>query len=390
MIALEGITVLDLTRLLPGPFCTMFLADFGAEVIKVEEPGQGDYGRVSLPLINGIGSRHLLLNRNKKSITLNMKSPQGRQIFLEMAKSADVIVESFRPGVTRRLGIDYDTVKEINPRIIYCAISGYGQDGPYEQVAGHDINYIGIAGLLGNTGERGGPPVIPGVQVADLGGGGMLAALGILMALMARERQGVGQFVDISMLDGSVAWLMDAAARRFAGESLSRGEQRLTGGLACYQVYETRDGKFISVGALEDKFWRNLCTKLGREDLIPLHQGPPEQQQETIGILREIFKTKTRDEWSGELFDADACCAPVLDLEEAFSDPQVLHRGMVLESEHPTVGTIRQMGSPLKLSATPARLTTPAPELGQHTADILHVLGYSTEQIKQLGEEGAI
>ncbi|MHB1420024.1 MAG: CaiB/BaiF CoA transferase family protein [Bacillota bacterium] len=390
MIALEGIKVLDLTRLLPGPFCTMFLADFGAEVIKVEEPGQGDYGRVSQPLINGVGSRHLLLNRNKKSITLNMKSPEGREIFLAMARDADIIVESFRPGVTKRLGIDYATIKEINPKIIYCAISGYGQDGPYEQVAGHDLNYISIAGLLGNSGVRGGPPVIPGVQVADLGGGGMLAVVGILMALVARERQGVGQFVDISMLDGSVAWLVEAAARLFAGENLRRGEQRLTGGLACYQVYETKDGKFISVGALEEKFWRNLCTKLGREDLIPMHQGPPEQQQETIAILRGIFKSKNRDQWALELFYADVCCAPVLNMEEAFIDPQVMHRGMVVESEHPVAGKIRQMGSPLKLSETPAQLNTPAPELGEHNTDILSALGYSSEQIKKLREAGVI
>jgi crotonobetainyl-CoA:carnitine CoA-transferase CaiB-like acyl-CoA transferase len=390
---LEGIKILDLTRLLPGPYGTMFLADLGAEVIKIEEPEQGDYARWYSPHINNVGSRHLLLNRNKKSVTLNLKKPEGRSILLKLVENgADVLIEQFRPGVMDRLGVGYKDLEKANPRLVYCSLTGFGQDGPYRDVAGHDINYIGIGGILGLTGHQGGAPAIPGIQIADLVAGGLYAVLGILTALMAREKIGRGQFVDISMLDGVVSLVPDAAALYFAeGESPRMGERRLRGGLPQYQTYRTKDGKYLAVGALEDKFWANLARALGRPEWAD--QVPKEKEARTAEIKEEmsrIFLTRTREEWLDLLMKIDTCVTAVHSLEETFSDPQVLYRKMLVETKHPKAGPVKQIGIPIKFSETPGEIRDPAPEFGQHTEEILSGAGYTPEDIDRLRKEGVI
>jgi crotonobetainyl-CoA:carnitine CoA-transferase CaiB-like acyl-CoA transferase len=390
---LEGIKVLDLTRLLPGPYGTMFLADLGAEVIKIEEPEQGDYARWYSPHINNVGSRHLLLNRNKKSVTLNLKKPEGRSILLKLVENgADVLIEQFRPGVMDRLGVGYKDLEKANPRLVYCSLTGFGQDGPYRDVAGHDINYIGIGGILGLTGHQGGAPAIPGIQIADLVAGGLYAVLGILTALMAREKIGRGQFVDISMLDGVVSLVPDAAALYFAeGEPPRMGERRLRGGLPQYQTYCTKDGKYLAVGALEDKFWANLARALGRPEWAD--QVPKEKEARTAEIKEEmslIFLTRTREEWLDLLMKIDTCVTAVHSLEETFSDPQVLYRKMLVETKHPKAGPVKQIGIPIKFSETPGEIRDPAPEFGQHTEEILSGAGYTPEDIDRLRKEGVI
>jgi crotonobetainyl-CoA:carnitine CoA-transferase CaiB-like acyl-CoA transferase len=390
---LEGISILDLTRLLPGPYGTMLLGDLGAEVIKIEEPEQGDYARWYPPHINQVGSRHLLLNRNKKSITLNLKKPEGRSILLKMVeKGADVLIEQFRPGVMDRLGVGYKDLEKVNSRLVYCALTGFGQDGPYRDLAGHDINYIGIGGILGITGPKGGPPALPGTQIADLVAGGLYAVIGILTALLGRQKTGRGQFVDVSMLDGVVSLIPDSAALFFAeGESPRMGERRLTGGLPQYQTYRTKDGKYLAVGALEDKFWANLAGALGKPDWA--QRVPREKEPRTQEIKEEmirIFLTKTRQEWLDILMKEDTCVTAVHSLEETFSDPHVLHRKMLVEVPHPKAGRIRQIGVPIKFSETPGEVLAPAPEIGEHTEEILNGLGYNQKSIERLRKEGVI
>ncbi|MGE5851362.1 MAG: CaiB/BaiF CoA transferase family protein, partial [Candidatus Methylomirabilota bacterium] len=347
---LKGITILDLTRLLPGPYGTMLLADLGAEVVKIEEPEVGDYARVFEPSVGGEGAAFQAVNRNKKSVALNLKVEAGKAAFRRLAATADVVVEQFRPGVMDRLGLGWEALKALNPRLVYCALTGFGQDGPYRNRVGHDINYIALGGLLHLTGMEGGPPVLPGVQVADLSGG-MMAALGILAALLARERTGEGRCVDVAMLDTVMSWLgLQAAFLGATGKTPQRGRWFLGGGLPGYQVYETRDGRYISVGALEEKFWRNLCVALGREDLIPFAEPDEAKRREIQAELGGIFKAKTRDEWCAQLADAEVCFAPVNDLAEALADPQARHRGMAAEVPLPD-GTIMLLpGTPVHLS----------------------------------------
>lgn len=390
---LEGIKILDLTRLLPGPYGTMLLGDLGAEVIKIEEPEQGDYARWYPPHIHQVGSRHLLLNRNKKSITLNLKKPEGRSILLKMVESgADVLIEQFRPGVMDRLGVGYKDLEKVNERLIYCSLTGFGQDGPYRDIAGHDINYIGIGGILGLTGPKGGPPTIPGVQIADLVAGGLYAVIGILTALMARQKIGRGQFVDVSMLDGVVSLIPDGAALYFAErESPQMGERRLTGGLPQYQTYRTKDGKYLAIGALEEKFWANLARAIGKPEWA--HQVPKEKEDRTAKIkdeMNRIFLGRTRKEWLDILMKEDTCVTGVYSLEETFSDPQVLHRRMIVDTIHPQAGRVKQIGVPIKLSETPGDIRLPAPELGEHTEEILKELGYRQEDMLRLKKEGVI
>jgi crotonobetainyl-CoA:carnitine CoA-transferase CaiB-like acyl-CoA transferase len=386
--ALEGIRVLDLSRLLPGPYCSLILADMGAEVIKVEEPGFGDYIRWMPPMLRGKSYRYLILNRNKKSITLDLKSSEGREIFLKLVSKSDVVLESFRPGVAKRLRISYDELKTVNPRIIYCAISGYGQDGPYRDLSGHDINYIGYGGALGITGRKGELPVIPGVQVADIGAGGMLAAISILTALVARTKTGKGQLVDVSMLDGVVSWLTIHAAEYFGSDkSPQRGEMMLSGALAAYNIYETKDRKYLTLGILEEWFWKNLCKALQRDDLSRTNFVDLNQQPRIFSTLKETFKTKTLGEWISILNAADVPCGPVNSIEDVFKDPQVLHRKMIVEIEHPIAGKIKQIGIPIKLSETPGKIRSSPPELGQHTEEVLtEIVGLTRDEIKRLRE----
>lgn len=390
--ALEGIRVIDMTRLAPGPYCTMFLADLGADVIKIV-PGGGRAAAAVLPEMAGEEERRRAYNaeeRNKKSIVLNLRIPEARQVFYKLAEKADVIVEEFRPGVVKRLGVDYDTIREINPRIVYCSITGYGQDGPYRELAGHDVNYISTGGAQGILGKPGGQPVVPTNIIADYAAGGMHAAIGILAALLARERTGKGQHVDIAMLDGVVSLMHAEAASYFStGQIPGLGHILMFSGAPHYGVYETKDGKYVSLGALEPWFYENLCRALGREDFIP-YEWSPEKWDEISSTFRQIFLTKTRDEWVELLRQTDTCVAPVYSLDEVFSDPQVLHRKMVVELEDPKFGKAKQVGISIKLSDTPGAIRRVAPRPGEHTEQLLADLGYTEAEIGKLRQSGAV
>ncbi|HEX2089063.1 MAG TPA: CaiB/BaiF CoA-transferase family protein [Actinomycetota bacterium] len=384
---MAGITILDLTRLLPGGYCTLLLADLGADVIKVEEPARGDYIRWTPPLVEGESAAHRALNRGKRSITLNLKNPDGVSLLRKLASRADVLVESFRPGVMARLGVGYEALSEANPQLVYCAITGYGQDGPYRDLVGHDINYLGYGGVLSMTGAPGGPPVVPGVQVGDLGGGGMLAAVGILAALLDRPRSRQGRFIDTSMLDGVVSWLSIHAGEYLAtGMAPERGMASLTGGYACYRVYRAGDGGYLTVGALEPQFWEALCNRLRCPELIPDQYAAPERQAEMGDRLQEIFATRNRAEWLDEFRDVPSCVGPVNDLGEALADPQVRHRGMVAEIDGQPVGP----GPPLKMSGLPQTALKPAPRLGEHTGDVLAALGVDGAGMDALRADGTV
>jgi alpha-methylacyl-CoA racemase len=392
---LADVKILDLTRLLPGGFCTLLLADLGADVIKVEDTGQGDYVRWAPPYYGDdeqtpLGTRsaiYLSLNRNKRSIRLDLKQEGGRQALLRLAESAEVLVESFRPGVLDKLGVGYETLRQANPALVYCPITGYGQDGPNRDRAGHDMNYLGLNGILGLTGEAGGPPVQPGAQIADLGGGGLMAAVGILAALQGARATGQGQMVDVSMTDGSLSWLVMEAARYFgSGEVPRRGEIMLSGGIVCYRPYEASDG-WVTCGALEPKFWARFCQAVGRDDLI-------ERQFEKPGSdahreVAEIFKGRSREEWKAFNDEHDAMIEPVLDLDEALESELVREREMTISYEQPELGEVKQLGFPIKLSETPAGVHRPAPALGEHTAEVLTGAGYSAEEVQALEETGA-
>jgi crotonobetainyl-CoA:carnitine CoA-transferase CaiB-like acyl-CoA transferase len=392
---LSDVRVLDLTRLLPGGFCTLLLADLGADVIKVEDTGQGDYVRWAPPYYGSeeqtpLGTRsaiYLGLNRNKRSIRLDLKQEGARQALLKLTESADVLVESFRPGVLDRLGVGYDVLRQANPALVYCPITGYGQDGPNRDRAGHDMNYLGLNGVLGLTGEAGGPPIQSGAQIADLGGGGLMAAVGILAALQEARRSGQGQMVDISMTDGSLAWLVMEAARYYgSGEVPQRGNIMLSGGIICYRPYEVKDG-WVTCGALEPKFWAAFCRGVDREDLIEHQFENPGSDAHNQVI--EIFKTRTREEWKAFNDEHDAMIEPVLDLDEALESELVREREMTLSYEQPEIGEVTQLGFPIKLSGTPASVHRHAPALGEHTAEVLGDAGYSGEEVQALEESGA-
>ena len=391
--AFDGVRILDLSRLLPGPYCSLLFADLGAEVIKVEEPGLGDYARLTLPHWgeSGIGAYFLLLNRNKKSVSLNLKTEGGKAVFRRLAGTADVLLESFRPGVMERLGLGWEALSGLNPRLVYCAISGYGQDGPYRDLVGHDINYMGYAGALSVTGPRDGPPLMPGVQVADIGGGSLLAAFAIAAALYHRRQSGRGQFIDAAMTDGVVSWLAPYLGPFFAtGRVPSRGEERLNGGWVCYQVFEAADGGYVTIGALEPKFWANFCRLIGRKDLVPLQYAEGEARDRAEAEVRAIFRTRPRDEWVRLLQTEDVCAGPVLSVDEVVRDPQLARRGLFGEVRHPTLGPLPQIAFPVKLSETPGRMETAPPALGAHTEAILAELGYDAAGVAALRREGAI
>jgi crotonobetainyl-CoA:carnitine CoA-transferase CaiB-like acyl-CoA transferase len=413
---LEGVKVLDLSRLLPGGFCSLLLADFGADVLKVEDTGMGDYIRWSPPYVEGAedsakSALFLSLNRNKRSIRLDLKHERGREALLALVREHDVVLESFRPGVLERLGVGYERMREVNPGIVYCAISGYGQTGPRREAAGHDMNYLGLVGLLGLTGERdggvGGGPIQAAGQIADVGGGALMAAFGILAALHERDGvparpagsgsdgrpaqpgSGQGQIVDVSMADGALSWLVLVAAGHFAdGVVPHRGDLPLAGSLICYRPYECADG-WVTLGALEPKFWQAWCRGVGREDLIDKQFERP--GSEAHAQVQEIFKTRARAEWEAFAREHDCCLEPVLDLDEALDSELVRAREMVVEIDQPGVaGGVRQLGIPVKLTRTPgthARL--PGPALGEHTEAAMREAGYSAEQVAELLASGA-
>lgn len=372
--------------MLPGPYCSMMLGDLGAEVIKVEEPIVGDPTRRSPPIIDGRSAPFAQVNRNKKSIAIDLKKPEGRDIFLKLASTADCVLEQFRPGVVDRLGINYAAVSEVNPRIVYCSLTGFGQDGPHRERSGHDLNYLALSGVLGLTTDDRGKPVIPGVQVADLAGG-MIAGFAILAALLAREKTGRGQYVDVSMFDVMLSMLPIPAAHHFAGKTIPvGGKYVLSGAYPFYNVYQTSDGKFMTLGALEPKFWANFCKKIERDDLIARQFDAGEQRQNLFEEVRTVFKSKTQSEWIELMRDADCCCEPVLSMAEAFEHSQTRARELIRQGPSIT----EQLGFSYKLSDTPPRETSRAPALGEHTAELLAAAGISTDEVTRLKEAGII
>jgi crotonobetainyl-CoA:carnitine CoA-transferase CaiB-like acyl-CoA transferase len=382
---LAGVRVLDLSRLLPGGFCTAALGDLGADVVKVEQPGSGDYMRWGEPRFGAESAASWTIDRNKRSVSLDLKDPAGVAAFLDLARAAQVVVESFRPGVVDRLGVGYDAVAAVNPAIVYCSISGHGQDGPLRLQPGHDINYVGRAGLLSITGPADGLPAVPGVQVADLGTGGLFSAVGILAALYRARATGAGDHVDLSMTDGALAWLSIHLEDYFAsGVDPGREGMILNGRFPCYNVYACADGRHITVGAIEERFWEVLCERVGRADLLPTRLDPA-----AIPAWREVFLARARDRWV-ELLADGACVGPVNDFAEASAEPQALARGMVVEQEHPEVGTVRQLGSPIKLRNHPVGVRSPAPRLGADTRALLAEAGYPEERIDALLSSGAV
>lgn len=392
---LSDVRVLDLTRLLPGGFCSLLLADLGAEVLKVEDTGMGDYIRWAPPYYGdeeqqGLGTRsslYLALNRGKRSVRLDLKSEAGREALLRLVERHDVVLDGFRPGVLDKLGVGYERMREANPGIVYCAITGYGQDGPYTQRAGHDMNYLGLVGLLGLTGAKDGPPVQSGGQIADIGGGALMAAFGVMAALHERRRGGEGQMVDVSMADGALSWLALVAGRYFCdGEAPRRGEQQLAGGLLCYYPYEAADG-WVTCGALEPKFWAAFCNGVERPDLIEAQFEPPGSGP--WAEVAAVFRARTREEWKSFNDEHDCCIEPVLDIGEALDSELVRARQMVVELQQPELGTVRQVGVPVKLSRTPGDPTRPAPAFGEHTEEALREAGYSAEEIAAMIESGA-
>jgi crotonobetainyl-CoA:carnitine CoA-transferase CaiB-like acyl-CoA transferase len=392
---LAGLTVLDLSRLLPGGFCSLLLADFGADVIKVEDTGLGDYVRWSPPYYEGAeptskSALFLSLNRGKRSIRLNLKAEAGQQVLLALVRDADVVLESFRPGVMDRLGVGYERLRQENPGLVYCAITGYGQDGPNRGRSGHDMNYLGLNGLLGLTGQADGPPVQAAGQIADLGGGALMAAVGILMALRERERSGEGQLVDCSMFDGALSWLAMLAAETFAaGRAPRRGELGLAGRYNCYRPYECADG-YVTLGALEPKFWKAWCDGVGRPDLVEhAYDGPG---SESHAAVTAVFLQRTRDQWRAFASEHDCCLEPVLELDEALESELVAARQMVVELAQPGVdGPVKLLGVPIKLSRTPGDpARAPGPALGEHTDQVLAAAGYGPQEIAALYESGAV
>jgi crotonobetainyl-CoA:carnitine CoA-transferase CaiB-like acyl-CoA transferase len=392
---LAGLRVLDLTRLLPGGFCSLVLADFGADVVKVEDTGMGDYIRFAPPYYEGAqrsasSALFLALNRGKRSIRIDLKRDAGRAVLLRLAHDADVLLESFRPGVLDRLGVGYERLREQNPGLVYCAITGYGQDGPARDRSGHDMNYLGLNGLLGLTGDADGPPVQSAGQIADIGGGALSAVIGILVALRERERSGEGQLVDCSMFDGSLAWLALLVAQTFAGgRAPRRGELPLAGAYVCYRPYQCADG-WVTLGALEPKFWSAFCRGVGREELLERAFEAP--GSDTHHALCEIFGARTRDQWSAFASEHDCCLEPVLDLDEALESELVAARKMIVELAQPGVaGPVRLLGPPFKLSRTPAEPErAPGPALGEHTTELLSEAGYSETEIASLHGSGAV
>jgi crotonobetainyl-CoA:carnitine CoA-transferase CaiB-like acyl-CoA transferase len=386
---LTGMKILDLSRLLPGPYCSLIMGDLGADVLKIEDPKRGDYMRWWEPRVHKQSAFFLMINRNKRSMKLNLKTDWGKEIFLRLVRQHDVVLEGFRPGVMERLGLGYGTLKKENPGLIYCALTGYGYTGPYRDRAGHDLNYLSLSGVLGTTGTKGGPPVIPGVQIADIGGGAMLATLGILAAYIARQETGRGQFIDVSMLDGSFAWLPVPVGKTLCdGEDPKPGDSFLTGRYACYRIYETKDGRFMGLGALEPQFWEAFCKLVNRKDLVRHQFAEGEKQEHLISEVSKIFKEKTRQEWIEFLWNADCCCEPVNSISEALVDPQLVARDMILQTDHRTEGKLTQIGIPVKFSDTPGTIRLAPPNHGEHTQEVLKELGYDDEEISRMEEEG--
>jgi formyl-CoA transferase len=392
---LSGFRILDLSRILAGPYCTMILGDQGAEVIKVERPGKGDDTRAwGPPFAGGESAYYLCCNRNKKSITVDLKNRDGAALVTELARASDVVVENFTPGLTRRFGLDYDTLRSINPRLVYCSITAYGQDGPYRDRPGYDMVLSAVGGLMWITGERDGRPCKVGVAITDVLTG-VYASQAITSALLWRERSGRGQHLDCSLLDVQVSALANIASNYLvAGREAGRwGTEHES--IIPYQVFPTRD-RPIAIAVANEKLWVNFCKLVGQEEWIedPRFESNPkrvENREVLLPLIAEEMARRTCDEWMDLLVKAAIPCGPVNNMQNLFADPQVRHRGMVAEMPHPTIGTLRLTGMPIKYTETPGAIRRPPPLLGEHTDDVLSgVLGYSEERIDSLRRKGAI
>jgi len=382
---LAGVRVLDLTRLLPGAMATLHLADMGADVIKIEDTEAGDYSRTMGRVREGMSDSFRLLNRNKRAMRLDLKHARGKEAFLRLAKRADVVVESFRPGVVAKLGVGYDAVSAANPRVVYCSISGYGQDGPYARRAGHDINYVGYAGVGDQIGTAE-SPVVPNFQIADLLGGALAPAMGILAALVDARSSGKGRYVEVAMTDATLAHaIFPLLGFLERGKSPARGTGMLDGGLACYNVYRTKDARFMAVGALEHKFWATLCDILGCPDLKEKHIVYGADAEPVKARLSKIFASRTQREWTEVLAGADCCVSPVLGIGEALSNEQLRARAMIVEADG-----ITQFAPPLKMSEFEFAVERTAPAAGEHTDEILREAGYRDAEIAALRSEGVV
>ena len=393
---LDGIKILELARVAPGELCTMLLADMGADVLKIETPdpkgppGAEEARRAAFAFVN----------RNKRSMTLNLKSPEGQAIFTKLARTADIIVEGFRPGVMKRLGGDYETIRALNPRIVYCSLSGFGQDGPYRDYPAHDMNYLSMAGVLGLIGEADRKPAIPLNIIADYAGASLHGALGIVLALYGRERTGRGQHVDVSYLDTSLSLLAATPNMRFFfsdGQAPRRGAGFLGGSYPYYAIYETKDAKLLTIGCTEPWLWENFCKAIGRPDFVRFARKPDQfvraanaDEDAARREIESIMRTRTRDEWYDFLVKADVCAGKVYDVAEVPTDPQVQHRQMIVEVQHPTHGRIKQVGIAIKLSETPGSIRRAAPASGEHTEDVLKDLGLSAAEIAKLRQQTVI
>src|SRR4029453_16959159 len=392
---LDGITVLELARVAPAELPGMMFADMGADVLKIETP------EAEAPTPDALRrAAFAYVNRNKRSLALNLKAPEGQALFKRLAATADVIVEGFRPGVMKRLGADYETVRALNPRIVYCSLSGFGQNGPYRDYPAHDMNYLSLAGVLTLIGEPDRKPAIPLNIVADYGGGSMHGALGVMFALFARERTGRGQHVDVSYLDTSVALLAATPNMRFFwsdGMAPKRGAGFLGGSYPYYAIYETRDGKLLTIGCTEPWLWENFCKAIGRPDFARFARKPDQfvraanpEEAAAREAIEALIRTRDRDDWYEFLVKHDVCVGKVYDVEEMVRDPQIQHRGMIVDVEHPTHGRVRQFGIAIKLSDTPGTVRTAAPLGGEHTEAILKDLGFGAGDIVGLRERKVI
>ena len=388
---LAGIQVLDLSSLLPGSLCTQMLADLGADVLKIENPQSVDGFRKTPPLVGTQGSYFHMINRNKRAMTLNLREPDGRDIFLKMVPGADVLLETLRPGGMARMGLAYEDLKRIHSRLIYCSLTGFGQDGPYREAATHDINVLGLSGILDLLAERGGRPVVPGVQFAGVGGGSQNAAIGILAALFRRERTGEGQYIDAALLDGVTPFLgLVMSAYLATGEAPRGGETLVGGGWAFYNVYETADHRYIALGCLEEKFWQEFCRAIDREDLAADQYAAGPRRDEIVAEVRRIMLEKTRREWLELLSRYETCASPVHSLEEALNDPQIRHRGLWFKACHPVDGEIGQQRFPVLFDTDRPEWRMHPPSVGEHTREILLKMGYDDNAQQDLARRGII